>query len=77
MDRYTLLYLMDIQQRPYCIAHTTLLSVTWQLGWGRSLGGKWEHIYIHMAGSLCWSFETIMILFINQLYPKCKIKSCK
>ena len=40
MDRYTLLYLMDIQQRPYCIAHTTLLSVTWQLGWGRSLGGE-------------------------------------
>ena len=63
---------MDSQQKTYCIAHTTLLSVMWQLGWERSLGGKWVHSYIHVAGFLCGSFETIMILFINQLYPSAK-----
>ena len=63
MDRYTLLYLVDIQQRPYCRAHTTLLSVTWQLGWGRSLGGN-GYVYI-LAESFRFSPETITTLLIG------------
>ena len=53
MDRYILLYLKWISNRPYCIAWGTLLNVMWQPGWEGSLG---ENGYVHMYSrvpSLC------------------------
>ena len=35
--------------RVYCIAHGTLLSVTWQPGWEGSLGGEWIHLYVWLS----------------------------
>ena len=37
MDMYTLLYLKLITNKGYYIAHETLLSVMWQIGWEGSL----------------------------------------
>ena len=51
MDMYTQLYLQWITNRTSCIAHGTLLSVTWQPGWEGSLGEN-GYLYMYMAESL-------------------------
>ena len=38
---------MDNQQGPFCIAHITLLSGTWQFEWEGSLG---ENGYMYVYG---------------------------
>ena len=47
IDRHKLLYLKWVTTQTYCIAHGTLLSVMWQLGWEGSLGEKG---YMYMYG---------------------------
>ena len=38
INTYTLLYLKQITNKDYCIAHGTLLHVMWQPGWEGRLG---------------------------------------
>ena len=45
MDRYILLYLKWISNRPYCIAWGTLLNVMWQPGWEGSFGDNGFRMY--------------------------------
>ena len=47
MVMYTLLCLIWIIKRTYCIAHETLLNVMWQPGWEESLE---ENGYMYMHG---------------------------
>ena len=72
-DMHTLLYLQWTANKPYHIAHGTLLNVRWQPGREGSLEDN-GHVYIRMAKSLCGSPETIKTLFVNQLYFNTKLK---
>ena len=47
MGMCTLSYLKLITNKDHCIAHETMLSVTWQLAWAGSLG---KNGYLYMYG---------------------------
>ena len=61
MGMYTQLYLKWKAARTYCIACGTLLSVMWEAGWERSLGG------MGMTESLPCPPETVTTLLINSI----------
>ena len=63
MDTYTLLYFKWITN---CIAHGTLLSVTWQPGWEGSL---WENGYMYRHGSVPSLFTLNYHSIVNWLSP--------
>ena len=58
MDTYTLLYFKWITN---CIAHGTLLSVTWQPGWEGSLGEDgYMSVYGWVPSLFTWNYHDII-----------------
>jgi len=65
VDVYTLLYLKWITNKD--LLYSTRKSVQCYISaWmGGEFGGKWIHVYVHMAESLCCSLETYPTLLIS------------
>lgn len=63
-----------ILKKPY--GHMGLSSVLYSSLDGRGVWGRMDAC-MWMTGSLCWSPETITILFVNRLYSNTKLKALK